>query len=129
MTAPAVLPRLGLSARDAGVSDRLQILDIPWAASADDVVISAASGCTIIRVNPFVEEEDVPSTQKARAAAVDAWLAQLASQLRGRMTDLGIDALERLNRRNLRALGYDTAAQSGLRLSGYDRPLPQWLGQ
>ena len=38
------------------------------------------------------------------------------------MTDLGIDALERLNRRNLRALEHDTAAQSGLRLAGYDRP-------
>ena len=45
------------------------------------------------------------------------------------MTDLGIDALEKLNRRHLRALEHDTAAQSGLRLAGYDRPLPQWMGQ
>ena len=99
------------------------------AASADDAAISAAGGRGIIRVNPFAGEEDEPSTQKARAAAVDAWLAQFAAHLRGRMTDLGIDALERLNRRNLRALEHDTAAQSGLRLAGYDRPLPQWLGQ
>jgi hypothetical protein len=26
-------------------------------------------------------------------------------------------------------LEHDTAAQSGLRLAGYDRPLPQWMGQ
>ena len=129
MAAPAALPRIGLSARDAGVSDHMHILDVPWEASADDAAISAAGGCGIIRVNPFAGEEDEPSTQKARAAAVDAWLAQFAAHLRGRMTDLGIDALERLNRRNLRALEHDTAAQSGLRLAGYDRPLPQWLGQ
>ncbi len=129
IAAPAALPRIGLSARDAGVSDQLHILDIPWAATADDAAISAAAGCGIIRVNPFAGDEEVPSTQKARASAVEAWLAQFASQLRGRMTDLGVDALERLNRRNLRALEHDTAAQSGLRLAGYDRPLPQWMGQ
>ena len=27
-----------------------------------------------------------------------------------------------------RAIDYDTAAISGLRLIGYDRPLPMWLG-
>jgi hypothetical protein len=85
--------------------------------------------CGFIRVNPFAGEEEEPSTQKARAAAIEEWLAQFADELRGRMTDLGIDALERLTRRNLRALEHDTAAQSGLRLAGYDRPLPQWMGQ
>ena len=129
MAAPAALPRIGLSARDAGVSGQLHILDVPWEARADDAAISAAGGCGIIRVNPFAGEEEEPSTQKARAAAIDGWLAQFSAELRGRMTDLGIDALERLNRRNLRALEHDTAAQSGLRLAGYDRPLPQWMGQ
>ena len=129
MAAPAALPRIGLSARDAGVSGQLHILDVPWEARADDAAISAAGGCGIIRVNPFAGEEEEPSTQKARAAAIDAWLAQFAAELRGRMTDLGVDSLERLSRRNLRALEHDTAAQSGLRLAGYDRPLPQWMGQ
>ena len=129
MAAPAALPRIGLSARDSGVSEIPHILDIPWDASADDAAIAAAAGCGIIRASPFPEGEDVPGTQKARAAAVETWLAEFASTLRGRMTDLGIDALEKLNRRHLRALEHDTAAQSGLRLAGYDRPLPQWMGQ
>jgi hypothetical protein len=43
------------------------------------------------------------------------------------MRELGIDGLERIGRRNLRATDYDTAAISGLRLVGYDRPLPMWL--
>jgi glutamate synthase domain-containing protein 3 len=129
MTAPAALPRIGLSARDAGVSESLHILDIPWGATADDAAIAAAAGCGIIRANPFATEEDAPGTQKARAEAVENWLAEFAASLRGRLTDMGIDALEKLNRRHLRALEHDTAAQSGLRLAGYDRPLPQWMGQ
>ena len=129
MTAPAALPRIGLSARDAGVSDVLHILDVPWGATSDDAAIAAAAGCGIIRANPFSDDDEIPKTQKARATAVESWLGEFSATLRGRLTDLGIDALEKLNRRHLRALEYDTAAQSGLRLAGYDRPLPQWMGQ
>ncbi len=129
MTAPAALPRIGLSARDAGVAETLHILDVPWSATADDAAISAAAGCGIIRADPFSDEDEIPGTQKARATAVEAWLVEFAATLRGRLTDLGIDALEKLNRRHLRALEHDTAAQSGLRLAGYERPLPQWMGQ
>ena len=60
---------------------------------------------------------------------MENWLAEFAAALRGRLTDMGVDELEKLNRRHLRALEHDTAAQSGLRLAGYDRPLPQWMGQ
>ena len=129
MTAPAALPRIGLSARDAGVSETLHVLDIPWDATADDAAIAAAAGCGIIRADPFSDEEGAPGTQKARAEAVENWLAEFAATLRGRLTDMGVDELEKLNRRHLRALEHDTAAQSGLRLAGYDRPLPQWMGQ
>ena len=128
MTAPATLPRIGLSARDANVADTLHILDLPWEVSADDALISAAAGCGMIRADPF-GGDDEPSTQKARAKAVESWLQEFAAVLRGRLTDLGLDALDKLNRRHLRALEHDVAAQSGLRLAGYDRPLPQWLGQ
>ena len=129
MTAPAALPQIGLSARDAGVSDVLHILDVPWGATSDDAAIAAAAGCGIIRANPFSDDDEIPKTQKARATAVESWLGEFSASLRGRLTDLGIDALEKLNRRHLRALEHDTAAQSGLRLAGYDRPLPQWMGQ
>ena len=44
------------------------------------------------------------------------------------MSDLGVQDLENISRRNLRAIDYDTAAIDGLRLIGYDRPLPMWLG-
>jgi hypothetical protein len=44
------------------------------------------------------------------------------------MRELGIDGIEAINRKNLRAMDYDTAAITGLRLIGFDRPLPIWLG-
>jgi hypothetical protein len=44
------------------------------------------------------------------------------------MSDIGVQNLNEVTRRNLRAIDYDTAAISGLRLIGYDRPLPMWLG-
>ena len=43
------------------------------------------------------------------------------------MRDIGVDRIDRIGRRNLRANDYDTAAISGLRLVGYDRPLKMWL--
>ena len=54
-------------------------------------------------------------------------LVKLESELRGWMKEIGIDRMERIGRRNLRANDFDTAAISGLRLIGYDRPLKMWL--
>ena len=60
--------------------------------------------------------------------SIEETLIELNSNLRGWMINLGIESLEEITRRNLRAMDYDTAAISGLRLIGYDRPLPMWLG-
>jgi len=49
--------------------------------------------------------------------------------LRGHLIEIGEDGIDLLNRRHLRALDHDTASISGIRLAGYDRPLPHWLGQ
>ena len=127
MAAAAALPRIGLSARDANAGDLLHVLELPWEAAADDALISAAAGCGMIAADPF-PMDGAPGTQKARAEALEAWLSDFAAELRGRLVDLGIEELGQLNRRHLRALEHDTAAQSGLRLAGYDRPLPHWLG-
>ena len=43
------------------------------------------------------------------------------------MDEIGVDRIDRIGRRNLRANDYDTAAISGLRLVGYERPLKMWL--
>jgi formylmethanofuran dehydrogenase subunit C len=130
ISAPAALPRIGLSARDSGATESglTQVLTMPWRTAGKDVAISVAAGCGLVCADPF-SESDMPSSQKAVAAKVEEWLSEVAAELRGCMADLGLDSLEALRRHHLRALDHDTAAQSGLRLAGYDRPLPEWLGQ
>jgi|TARA_B100001105_G_scaffold213380_1_gene178384 hypothetical protein len=94
---------------------RQLLIELDEAPSAEDLLIAVAAGCSII-VAPPPEE------------GFEELLVWLDSTIRGWMRELGVDGLEKITRRNLRALDYDTAAISGLRLVGYDRPLPMWLG-
>ena len=82
--------------------------------TAEDVLISAASGFTSI---------SAPSPEKE----IDKFLKTIYDEIRGWMRELGIDDIDKIGRSNLRADNYDTAAISGLRLIGYERPLPMWL--
>jgi len=115
--AAAALPRIGLVARAMNLPNqgRTILLELDESPSAEDLLIARAAGCTsIIAPSP---DEDIETSLK--------WID---GTLRGWMRELGISELSELNRRNLRALDHDTAAISGLRLVGYDRPLPMWLG-
>jgi len=94
---------------------RQLLIELDEAPSAEDLLIAVAAGCSIV-VAPPPEE------------GLEELLVWLDSTIRGWMRELGVDGLEKVTRRNLRALDYDTAAISGLRLVGYDRPLPMWLG-
>ena len=78
----------------------------------------------------YPTEQSLRQTEarKKEEEGLEQTLVWLNSTVRGWMRELGIDGLEKLSRRNLRALDYDTASISGLRLIGYDRPLPMWLG-
>ena len=84
------------------------------APSAEDLLITIGAGCSAI-VAPAPNDD------------VEVALSALDEFLRGWMLELGIINLNELTRRNLRALDHETAAISGLRLIGYDRPLPMWL--
>jgi hypothetical protein len=84
---------------------------------AEDFVVAKGAGFSVI-VAP----------QNNEKMSIEETLIELNSNLRGWMINLGIESLEEITRRNLRAMDYDTAAISGLRLIGYDRPLPMWLG-
>ena len=114
--AAAALPRIGLVAQAMNLPSqgRRILLELQEAPSAEDLLIAIGAGCSAI-VAPAADEN------------VEAALAWIDGTLRGWMLELGIDNLSELTRRNLRALDHDTAAISGLRLIGYDRPLPMWL--
>ena len=57
------------------------------------------------------------------------WLQSMHQELSAILARLGLDSIDNLKRQNLRALDYETAAISGLRLVGYERPLPHWFAQ
>ncbi len=80
------------------------------------MLIVKAAGCSGIVAPPT--DDDIESE-----------IHRLDGNLRGWMRELGISGMSQINRKNLRALDYETAAISGLRLVGYDRPLPMWLNK
>ena len=114
--AAAALPRIGLVAQAMSLpkQGRKIMLRLVEAPSAEDLLIAIAAGCSAI-VAPAADDD------------VEAALTWIDGIMRGWMLELGISNLSELTRRNLRALDHDTAAISGLRLIGYDRPLPMWL--
>ena len=115
--ASAALPKIGLAARAMNINEqgRHLMIELDESPSAEDFIIAKGAGCSII----VAPDTDGLSEEN---------LAWLDSTLKGWMIDLGIESIEEITRRNLRAIDYDTAAISGLRLIGYDRPLPMWLG-
>lgn len=115
--AAAALPRIGLVARAMNLPNqgRTIMLEMDQTPSAEDLLVARAAGCTAL-IAPAPDED------------IEAALTSIDGKLRGWMRELGITDLAELNRRNLRANDHDTAAISGLRLVGYDRPLPMWLG-
>jgi len=131
LPASAALPVIGLSSReqDLASSGVGSLIQLPWSPNAADLLISAAAGSSLTVADPFSADATAPSTQKGRAEAVEVWLAGIDAGIRGWLIELGEDGIDRLNRRHLRALDHDTASVSGLRLAGWERPLPQWLGQ
>ena len=130
LPASAVLPMVGLSAREHQLTRKgvAQGISIPWEAAATDALVIAAAGAQFTVTNPFANSE-VPKTDKGKSEVVEKWLATLDSEIRGRLIEIGEDGIDQLNRRHLRALDSDTANMTGIRLAGYDRPMPQWLGQ
>lgn len=116
----AALPLIGRSAKahleethtDAGVL-------LGLSASAHDVAVLRASGIKIIACEvPMAEAQDLVH-----------WLQSIHQELAEILSRLGLESIDRLQRQNLRALDHETAAISGLRLVGYERPLPHWFAR
>ena len=90
-----------------------------FSANAEDIAKLRASGLKFICCStPNESYEDISS-----------WLEEIKSQLFAILQRLGLESIDSLTRQNLRALDYETAAVSGLRLSGYERPLPHWFAR
>ncbi len=113
----ACLPTIGLAIKSwSFVENNLKVfMKIDKQPTVEDMLISVASGCVGI-IGP-IEESKINENIQIKELELKEW-----------MYELGIDGLEKIGRRNLRAINFDTAAISGLRLIGYNKSLPMWLG-
>ena len=112
----STLPKIGLASKAMGMSEtgKFVMIEVLHEPVAKDLIIAVASGCTAL-VSPCPESD------------LNEKINELTMGIRGWMREIGVDRIERIGRRNLRADDFDTAAISGLRLVGYDRPLKMWL--
>lgn len=115
LSAAASLPMIGRSAA-SNLEKCLSSIWLPWSASSEDLGILCASGISFA-VCPAPDEN------------ISGWLEQVSSGLSSHLNRLGIASIDSLAKVNLRAFDQDTAAVSGLRLAGYDRPLPHWFAR
>lgn len=116
----AALPLIGRSSKAhlEGEATETGVM-LGLSASAHDLAVLRASGIKVIAC-------EVPT---ADADDLAHWLQSLHRELAGILSRLGLESIDNLQRQNLRALDYETAAISGLRLVGYERPLPHWFAR
>ena len=116
----AALPLIGRSSKSnlEGTHTDVGVL-LGLSATAHDLAVLKASGFKIIACEvPMADANDLAH-----------WLQTLHQDMAGILSRLGLDSIDRLERANLRALDHETAAVSGLRLVGYERPLPHWFAR
>ena len=116
----AALPMIGRSTKSHLTGSDIQTgMLLGLSASGQDLAILRASGIDVICCEvPMQDPHDLAH-----------WLVSVNNELTGILRRLGLDSIELLERQHLRALDYETAAISGLRLVGYDRPLPHWFAR
>ena len=116
----AALPMIGRSTKSHLSDTTIQTgILLGLSANGQDLAILCASGISVVCCEvPMQDPHDLAH-----------WLQSISTELTGILKRLGLDSIEQLQRQHLRALDYETAAISGLRLVGYDRPLPHWFAR
>ena len=115
ISAAACLPLVGRNA-SASLDNTKAAVMLPWAATSEDLAILSASNISFAISHP-------PD------ADVEGWLNRISAGLSAHLNRLGLASIDQMTRANLRACDQDTAAVSGLRLAGYDRPMPHWFAR
>ena len=116
----AALPMVGRSTKSHLTGSHTQTgMLLGLSASGNDLALLRASGIDIVCCEvPMQDAQDLAH-----------WLQSISNELTSGLKRLGLDSIDQLQRQHLRALDYETAAVSGLRLAGYDRPLPHWFSR
>ena len=94
-------------------------INLGFSANADDIVKFCAAGLKLVCCAAPAEG----------GPEINNWLNEIHVELSKTLQRIGLESIDSLSRQNLRALDYETAAVSGLRLVGYERPLPHWFAR
>lgn len=114
---PAMMPLSGRSANatlNTEVTQSGVVLD--WMPTGRDLVLLGAGG---LGLSIFQPDDDGP-------AALASMLHDLRAGMTLHLRDLGLHSVDALGRSHLRATELSVALMSGLRVAGFERPLPDW---
>ena len=116
----STLPIMGRSKKnELDNTSVITALEFGFTSDAHDVIVARCAGADfVVTEPPMLEIEDI-----------EYWLQGLTIDLQNTLRNLGLDSIDILQRSHLRALDHDTASVSGLRMSGYERPLPHWFAR
>ena len=116
----STLPIMGRSKKnELDNTSVITALEFGFTSDAHDVIVARCAGADfVVTEPPMLEIEDI-----------EYWLHGLTIDLQNTLRNLGLDSIDILQRSHLRALDHDTASVSGLRMSGYERPLPHWFAR
>ena len=116
----STLPIMGRSKKnELDNTPVITALEFGFTSDAHDVIVARCAGADfVVTEPPMLEIEDI-----------EYWLQGLTIDLQNTLRNLGLDSIDILQRSHLRALDHDTASVSGLRMSGYERPLPHWFAR
>ena len=116
----AALPMTGRSKKEHLSQSTTQTgFLLGFSASGHDLAVLLASGVDLVCcAAPMADAEDIAY-----------WLQGTQDDLASQLRRIGLNSIDLLDRKHLRALDHETASVSGLRLAGYGRPLPHWFAR
>ena len=120
MPEAATLPIVGRSVKtNLSSTSTIAALEFGFTCDAHDIIVARCAGAQfVVTQPPLLETEDI-----------EFWLQGLTLDMKRILRQLGVESIDQVQRAHLRALDYDTAAISGLRMVGYERPLPHWFAK
>ena len=114
------MPIIGRSVKtNLEATETTAALEFGFTCDAHDIIVARCAGAQfVVTQPPVLEREDM-----------EFWLQGLSIDMMRILRTLGLESIDQVQRAHLRALDYDTAAISGLRMVGYERPLPHWFAR
>ena len=108
----ATLPIIGRSVKtNLEATETTAALEFGFTCDAHDIIVARCAGAQfVVTQPPVLEREDM-----------EFWLQGLSIDMMRILRTLGLESIDQVQRAHLRALDYDTAAISGLRMVGYER--------